>query len=208
MSVPIRRSPLARMHEGLGASFEAEAGWEVVAGYGDDTAERQAVREALAVVDVTPRGKVDVRGALAGALSVVGDAITARVSDQWALVFTEPGGEEVLLPKIESAAASSAMVTDATHLFAGLALAGPALPEVLSLLTSWDPASLSPGASTGAPIGDVRAVVVRRDLELPVLEVYVATEFARYLGETVLDAAGRVGGAPAGWRALKAGGWS
>src|SRR3990172_4893079 len=150
------------MHAGLGASFEAEAGWEVVAGYGDDTAERQAVREALAVVDVTPRGKVDVRGALAGALSVVGDVITARVSDQWALVFTQPGGEEVLLPNIESAAASSAMVTDATHLFAGLALAGPALPEVLSLLTSWDPASLSPGASTGAPIGDVRAVP-RRD---------------------------------------------
>jgi hypothetical protein len=41
-----------------------------------------------------------------------------------------------------------------------------------------------------------------------VLEVYVATEFARYLGETVLDAARRVGGAPAGWRALRAEGWS
>jgi glycine cleavage system aminomethyltransferase T len=208
VSVPIRRSPLARMHEGLGASFEAEDGWEVIAGFGDEAAERKLVREAVAVVDVTPRGKVDVRGALAGALSVVGDALTARVWDEWALVLTEPGGEEVLLPKMESAAGPSAMVTDATHLLAGLALAGPALPEILSLLTSWDPASLLPGASTGAPIGDVRAVVVRRDLELPVLEVYVATEFARYLGETVLDAASRVGGAPAGWRALRAEGWS
>ena len=95
------------------------------------------------------------------------------------------------------------MVTDATHLFVGFALAGPELPEVLARLTSWDPASLAEGEATGAPIGDVRAVVVRRDLPLPVLEAYVATEFARYAWETVLDAvsaggrgAGRLARAP------------
>jgi len=112
------------------------------------------------------------------------------------------------VPKLVSAAGEGTMVTDATHLFVGFALAGPELPEALARLTSWDPALLATGEATGAPIGDVRAVVVRRDLPLPVLEAYVATEFARYAWETVLDAVRRAGGTPVGWSALRGEGWS
>lgn len=208
MSAPLRRSPTTRMQAALGATFETDAGWELPADFGDEAAERALIREALAIIDVTARGKVDVRGSLDDALTVAGDALAARMSDEWALVLAEPGGEEVLLPKMGSAVGAAAMVTDATHLFAGVALAGPAWPEALSLLTSWDPGSLDPGGSCGAPIAGVRAVLVRRDLEVPVLEAYVATEFARYVWETVLDAVRRVGGGPAGWRALRAQGWS
>jgi glycine cleavage system aminomethyltransferase T len=205
---PVRRSPLARIHEGLGAVVDREAGWELVAHYGHESVEGAAVKDAVGLADVTARGKIDVRGGIDGALSSAGDALAGRISPEWALVLTEPGGEEVLVPKLESAAGSGAMVTDATHLFAGFALAGPSLPEVLERLTSWDPASLKPGSATGAPIADVRAVVVRRDLDVPVLEAYVATEFARYAWEAVLDAVRRTGGAPVGWNALRAQGWS
>ena len=208
MNEPVRRSPLARSHTDLGAVADREAGWELVAHYGDEAAERTTLRDGVAVVDVTARGKIDVRGALDGALSVAGDVLTARIAGDWAILLSEPGGEEVLVPKVVSAAGVGAMVTDVTHLFVGFALAGPQLPEALARLTSWDPASLAPGEGTGAPIGDVRAVVVRRDLTLPVLEAYVATEFARYAWETVLDAVRRTGGAPVGWRALRAEGWS
>ena len=208
MNEPLRRSPLARLHQGLGAATDREAGWELVAHYGDEAAEGTTLREAVGLADVTARGKIDVRGAIDGALSSAGDALTARISPEWALVLTEPGGEEVLVPKMEPAAGPGAMVTDATHLFAGLALAGPALPEALERLTSWDPATLKPGAATGAPIADVRAVLVRRDLDVPVLEAFVATEFARYAWEAVLDAARRTGGRPVGWNALRAKGWS
>jgi glycine cleavage system aminomethyltransferase T len=204
----IRRSPLSRMHADLGAVLEDEAGWELVASYGDEADERARVRDGIGMVDVTPRGKVDVRGSLEDALSAAGDVLTARIADDWALVLAEPGGEEVLVPKLESAAGPGAMVTDATHLFVGFALAGPALGDVLARLTSWDPASLVAGEATGAPIADVRAVVARRDLEVPVLEAYVAAEFARYAWETVLDAVRRTGGGPVGWRALRAEGWS
>lgn len=154
MSPPLRRSPVSSMHRALGATTEAESGWE------------------------------------------------------WALVLSEPGGEEVLLPKIEQAAGPGSLVTDATHLFAAFALAGPGQAEVLARLTSWDPSSLPAGRSTGAPIAEVGAVVVRRDLEVPVFEVLVATELARYVWETVLDVIGRSGGGPAGWTALRAEGWS
>jgi glycine cleavage system aminomethyltransferase T len=205
---PVRRSPLARRHRDLGAAVDREAGWELVAHYGDESEEGTTLKDAVGLVDVTPRGKIDARGALDGALSSAGDALTARISSEWALVLTEPGGEEVLVPKMESAAGPGAMVTDATHLFAGFALAGPALPEALERLTSWDPASLKPGSATGAPIADVRAVVVQGDLDVPVLEAYVATEFARYAWETVLDAVRRTGGGPVGWNALRARGWS
>lgn len=208
MIEPVRRSPLARSHADLGAVPDREAGWELVAHYGDAAGERTAIREGIGIADVTARGKIDVRGSLEGALSAAGDVLIARVADDWALFLSDPGGEEVLVPKLGSAAGPGAMVTDATHLFVGFALAGPGLSEALARLTSWDPASLAAGEATGAPIGDVRAVLVRRELPYPVLEAYVATEFARYAWETVLDAVRRAGGAPVGWRALRAEGWS
>ena len=208
MNEPVRRSPLARSHADLGAVLDREAGWELVAHYGDEAAERGTLLERVALADVTARGKIDVRGSLEDALSAAGDVLSARIADDWAVLLCEPGGEDVLLPKVGAAAGAGSMVTDATHLFVGFALAGPELPEALARLTSWDPASLAAGEATGAPIGDVRAVVVRRDLPLPVLEAYVATEFARYAWETVLDAVRRAGGATVGWRALRGEGWS
>ena len=75
---PIRRSPLARTHADLGAVADREAGWELVAHYGDEAAERTTLRERVAVADVTARGKIDVRGSLDGALSAAGDVLTAR----------------------------------------------------------------------------------------------------------------------------------
>ncbi len=208
MNEPIRRSPLASSHAELGAVLDREAGWELVAHYDEEAVERATVRERIGVADVTARGKIDVRGSLEGALSAAGDVLTARVADDWCVLLCEPGGEEVLVPKLGAAAGPDAMVTDVTHLFVGFALAGPEQARVLARLTSWDPASLAAGEATGAPIGDVRAVLVRRELPLPVLEAYVATEFARYAWETVLDAVRRAGGAPVGWRALRAEGWS
>lgn len=208
MNEPVRRSPLTRSHADLGAVLDREAGWELVAHYGDEAAERANLLGRIALADVTARGKIDVRGSLEDALSAAGDVLSARIADDWAVLLCEPGGEEVLLPKVGAAAGAGSMVTDATHLFVGFALAGPELPGALARLTSWDPASLAAGEATGAPIGDVRAVVVRRDLSLPVLEAYVATEFARYAWETILDAVRRAGGAAVGWRALRGEGWS
>lgn len=204
MSAPVRRSPLARAHEALGARLGLEAGWEVVLGYAEET----SLLETVAIVDVTPRAKVDVRGATGPALGAAGDALVAQVSNVWALVLGEPGAEEILLPKLEQAAGPGSMVTDATHLHAGFALAGPQLPDLLARATGWDPSTLAPGEATGAPVVDVGAVVVRRDLEMPVLEVYVATELARYAWQELLAIARSLGGGPAGWDALRAAGWS
>jgi hypothetical protein len=49
--------------------------------------------------------------------------------------------------------------------------------------------------------------MVRRDLPMPVLEIYVATEYARYAWEALSGVVAGLGGAPVGWQALRAEGW-
>lgn len=203
-AAPIRRTPMSRHHAALGARTEIEAGWEIPVVY---EGERDHARTSVGLADLTPRAKVDVRGAVEGPLGAAGNGLVARVAPDWALVLDSPGAEDVLLPKLELAANARAMVTDATHLFAGFGLVGPLLDEALSRLTSWNPAALRPGEATGAPIGEVRAVVARRELGVPLLEVYTATEFGRYAWETFLEAVARLGGGPVGWNALRAEGW-
>jgi glycine cleavage system aminomethyltransferase T len=173
--------------------------------YGDEGAERSSIRDGLAIADLTPRGKIDLRGDVDAALGTSTDQGTvARISPTWAMVFTAPGGEATLLPDLEAAAGAKTMVTDATHLFAGYALCGSRLPDLLARTSGWDPSSLEPGHATGASIADVRAIVVRRDLPIEVLEVYVAAELARYVWETLAGVVSRLDGRPAGWQALRA----
>jgi len=198
---PVRRSPLSGAHRALGAAFDLEAGWEIVAGYTD---ELPLATSTVSVAEITPRAKVDVRGST-GALGVE-DAFAAAIASDWTLVFGPPGAEERLLPAVASTG-SGALITDATHLYAGFALIGPASDEALSQLTAFDAATLPPGGSAGTSFLDVPAVLVRRDLGLPVIEAYVGSEFAGFAWSEVLETVIGLGGGPAGWRALRNAGW-
>jgi glycine cleavage system aminomethyltransferase T len=204
---PIRRSPAARLSSRRGAVFVEEAGWEIPASYGDDAAERAAIREGVAIADITARAKVDIRGDLPAELFAPAGAIVARVSREWAVILGEPDTEAALMRATEPLAGPRTMVTEVTHLFSGFALVGPRLPEVIERATSWDLATLARGEATGAPIAEVRALVLRRDIAAVVLEVYVATELARYVWEALSGIVGGLGGAPVGWQALRAEGW-
>jgi len=205
--VAIRRSPAARLSSHRGAVFTEEAGWEIPASYGDDEAERGAIRDRVAIADVTARAKVDLRGRIPDALPTPADTVLARISAEWAVMLGGPDTEGRLMRAIEPLAGSGTMVTDVTHLFAGFALAGPDLADLLERTSSWDAATLAPGEAAGAPIVEVRALMVRRDLPVPVLEVYVATEFARYVWEALSGVVAGLGGGPVGWQALRAEGW-
>jgi len=204
---PIRRSPAARLSSRRGAVFIEEAGWEIPASYGDDAAERAAIRDDVAIADITARAKVDIRGDLPEELFAPAGANVARITREWAVILGEPNTEADLLRALEPLAGPRTMVTDVTHLFAGIALIGPRLPEVIERATSWDLATLARGEAVGAPIAEVRALVVRRDIAAVVLEVYVATELARYVWEALSGVVAGLGGAPVGWQALRAEGW-
>ena len=207
MSTAIRRSPAARLSSRRGAVFVEEAGWEIPASYGDDAGERAAIRDRVAIADITARAKVDVRGRFPETLPSPADTVLARISAEWVVLLGAPNAEGRLIRAVEPVAGAGAMVTDVTHLFAGVALAGPAIPELIERATSWDLSTLPPGAATGAPIAEVRALLVRRDLPVPVLEVFVAMEFGRYAWEELSSIVTSLGGRPAGWQALRAEGW-
>lgn len=187
--------------------FVEEAGWELPASYGDEAAEQAAIREAVSITDITGRAKIDIRGDLAAALAAAAVGSVARIADDWALVLGGPGEEVELLRTLEAAAGPATMVTDATHLYAAFALAGPRLSDLLQRVTSWDPGGLGPGEAAGAPIVEIPAVVVRRDLAIPTLEVYVPSEFGRYAWESLAGVIARLGGGPVGWQVLRAEGW-
>ena len=207
MRAAVRRSPAARLASRRGAVFVEESGWEIPASYGDDAAERSAIRDRVAIADVTARAKVDVRGAVPPTLPVPPGATVARISTGWAVVLAGPDEEGSVLHALGTIATSEVMITDATHLYAGFALVGPDVAGVLERVTSWDHASLGPGEAAGAPIVEIPALVVRPMLPLAVVEIYVPIEFGRYAWEQLVDAVGSLGGSPVGWQALHAEGW-
>ena len=59
---PVRYSPIQPAHERLGAVPLVAGQWIRPDHYGDPVAEVRAVREAVGIIDVTPIGKLDLRG--------------------------------------------------------------------------------------------------------------------------------------------------
>jgi len=202
----VRRSPVARAAVAGGARVVPEAGWEVAASFGDPEREAQALGGSVGLADVSFRGKVDVRGALEGPLALAGDVFVARLSPTWALLLAAPGEEGSLLARL-GGPGEGALVTDATHLLAGFALAGPRAGDALERLTSWDPATLPPGEAAPAPVAGVPAVLARRTGGPAAVELFVGSEWGTYVWEAIDEVVSRLGGAPVGLEALRAAGW-
>jgi glycine cleavage system aminomethyltransferase T len=223
---PVKRSPNHRQHAALGARFVRESGWDVPGDYGAVDEERRAVAEGVALIDITARGKVDVRGELASVVSglagrkgldtggVVSAGTTdggfhlARVASQWALALTRPESlSRCIAHAEESAAAGEAMVTDVTGLYAGFVLVGPAAVGVLSRLTAFDAGALGEGACAATRVAEIPSILAHLRLDGSPFELYVWSEYARYAWEAILDAGHSFKIRPAGWEALRAEGW-
>jgi glycine cleavage system aminomethyltransferase T len=207
---PVMRSPLAEPHRRLGAEFAVQGGWEVPLSYGDVERERRAIHEGLGIADITARGKIDLRGAVDSSLANLlqtRNAQLARLSRDWALVFTPAGSLKSALHLMEQAADRLTMVTDATSIYAGLALVGPRVPDVLLRLTATDLGQLKPGHSVATQMLRIPAILLRRDLRVMVVEAYVGSEFARYAWEAIFTAGHPLEPDAVGWDALRAEGW-
>jgi folate-binding protein YgfZ len=61
-SLTMRRSPLASTHLATGARMIERDGWSIPANYGDVSQEYAAVRDGAGLIDLSPRGRVLVRG--------------------------------------------------------------------------------------------------------------------------------------------------
>ena len=204
------RSPLTEHHRRLNAQLVTEDGWELPRSYGDVEGERRAIRDGLAIADITSRGKIDVRGQVDSSLARLPQtrgAQLARLSRDWALVLTPTSGLKSSLQLLEQSADRGTMVTDATSIYAGIALLGPRVPDLLRRLTAIDPTGLSAGHSVATQMLRIPAILMRRDLSVTVLEAYVASEFGRYAWESIFTVGPLLEPEPVGWDALRAEGW-
>jgi aminomethyltransferase len=92
----LTHSPLDAVHRRLGAKMGAFAGWEMPIEYAGTLSEHQAVREAVAVFDLTHLGKIEVRGpgahdTLQHALSADLDKLGSPGAAQYTMCLTDQG---------------------------------------------------------------------------------------------------------------------
>jgi glycine cleavage system aminomethyltransferase T len=206
---PLMRSPITARHQ-QGATLAIEDGWEVPRHYQDVARERAAIRDGLAIADITARGKIDIRGKVDSALASLPQsraAVLARVSRSWALVITPPAGLSDTLKLMAGSASRDTMVTDATSIYAGFALLGPRVPELLSRLITTDPSALRPGYCLATQLLRLPAILLRRALPVMVVEAYLPAEYASYAWDAIVNAAHPLAPEPVGLDALRAEGW-
>lgn len=207
---PLMRSPMNEIHRRLGAELIVRSGWELPRRYQDVGLERRAIREGLGIADITALGKIDVRGAIDSSLNALPQtrgAALARISRKWALVLTPAAGLTRAIETLTASANNVTMVSDATSIYAGIALLGPGVPELLLRLTAIDPSELSPGDAVATQMLRIPAVLFRRALPVIAVEAYVPSEYGRYAWESIFETAQPLAPEPVGWDALAAEGW-
>jgi aminomethyltransferase len=167
----LRHSPLDPIHRRLRAKMGAFAGWEMPIEYAGTLSEHRAVRQAVAVFDLTHLGKVEVRGpgahdALQHALGGDLDRLAAPGAAQYTLCLTDEGtivddlivyreADGYLLvpnaanwPKVAAAVRASADQTGAATEITPrpdvvvLAVQGPRAPELAGALFPAEAAAL------------------------------------------------------------------
>jgi sarcosine oxidase subunit alpha len=224
---PVMRSPVHRHHQRLRGVLARVGGWEVPLRYEHGEDEGRAMERRAGVADITARGKVDVRGAVARATGRLLDGASLRpgrsvlfqadghrglvlaVSEVWSLVLCPPHSLPRVMASLEEVrpGTGTVMVTDVSSLYAGFAVVGPCALPLLSRLTALDLSALAPGRCAACRVAEVPAVLLRRELPVTAVEAYVGSEYGRYVWEALLEVGADLGAVPVGWEALETTGW-
>src|SRR5215510_7607111 len=158
-----RATPLRAVHESLGASMTAFAGWLMPLRYRSEIAEHQAVRHAAGLFDLSHMGEVAVTGPGAGAAldyalvghpsalapgrarytmicvpdgGILDDLIVYRLEHTEYLVVANAANTAVVAAALrDRAAGHDAQVTDQTAEYALIAIQGPHAARILASIT-------------------------------------------------------------------------
>ncbi|MCH8207219.1 MAG: (2Fe-2S)-binding protein, partial [Chloroflexi bacterium] len=166
--MPIKRTPLHRKHEELGASIVDLGPWRRPYSYTSPQEECLAVRERVGIIDVSTLGKLDVRGRDAPALldrvythrfsdlrtgrirygilcadngTIMDDGTVSRLADDRYFVTTTTGNIELIEEWFKWWSAGTGMCvhfTNLTSAYAAINVAGPRARETLAKLTDLD----------------------------------------------------------------------
>ena len=226
-SPPVRRTPLAAVHEGLGATMTEFAGWLMPLRYGSETAEHNAVRKAAGLFDLSHMGELMITGdgaaaaldyALVGEASaikpgrarytmicapdggVIDDLIVYRLAEsQYLVVANASNAAAVAAELAERADGRGAEVRDRTADYALIAVQGPRAAAIVASLTSTDLDQVRYYASYQATIAGSEALLARTGYTgEDGFEIFVGPEDAAPLWQALTDAGRGVGMVPAG----------
>lgn len=190
---PLLRTPMERNHIAVGATIEEVDGWRV-AGY-------ESTGGPAWLADVSPLGKIDVRGtkeridevtanAQLGVASRHDGVWTLRLTENRAVVVCANGRVQSLRERIGYGA------TDMTCAWAGVVLGGPDFRQVFMRSSSLDvrEASFPPGSCMVGSVMRVGTIVLNMGGDR--LALFVGWEFGEYFWEALLDAGVNFGIAP------------
>jgi sarcosine oxidase subunit alpha len=191
--VPAKLTALHRKHLQLGAKMVERDGWLRPESYGREGEELNVVLSRAGLCDVSPGGKIDIKGREVDAFleRAVGTAAVARRPGEVKLVasgatkpampvlynarLTRDHALMVFLPTLQlasvldipaDASPVSAYATNVTSVLAGVNLAGPQSTAVLEKLTQVDlsPAAFPDHACREGGVAKVHALMVRLDV--------------------------------------------
>src|SRR6202142_2236719 len=223
----LRQTPLRPVHERLGATMTAFAGWLMPLRYGSETAEHRTVRTAAGLFDLSHMGEIAVTGpeaaaaldyALVGQPSalvpgrarytmicaadggVLDDLIVYRTGDEAFLVVANAGNTPVVLRELTGRAARMrAEVTDKTSDYALIAIQGPNGAGILAPVTDIDLGGVKYYASHDAVTCGIPVLLARTGYTgEDGFELYCRPQDAEGLWTELMAAGADQGLAPAG----------
>ncbi|HYK34155.1 MAG TPA: glycine cleavage system aminomethyltransferase GcvT [Streptosporangiaceae bacterium] len=222
-----RRTPLAQVHEGLGATMTDFAGWQMPLRYRSEIAEHNAVRTAAGLFDLSHMGELAVTGkdaaaaldyALVSEISairpgrakytmisdadggVIDDLIVYRLADEDFLVVANAANAATVAAELtERAAGRAAVVEDRTDEYALIAIQGPSSAGILATLTETDLPSLKYYASYQATVAGRDVLLARTGYTgEDGFEIFAAPDDAPALWAALTEAGQDAGLVPAG----------
>jgi glycine cleavage system aminomethyltransferase T len=206
---PYKVSAAYHAQVALNATWTELDGWRMPETFGDPAEEAARIRSAVGLQDVSPFGKLDVKGsAIDGRVSqcerLEGVLAALLQKPGHALVLTAPRRESMVRDALAGVFAGSpgcVHITDVTSALTAFALVGPRATELLAGLTSIDlrPRTLGDRTSATCNLAHVHATIYRSDWgEVPAYLVLVGREVGEYVWSTIQHAGEKVGLTPFG----------
>ena len=201
------------MHAHAGAAMVEQDGWLLPSHYTSVGEEADRARRSAVVCDISSSGKLivyadDMDAALNAAFGLdaapgvrrtawADGALLARMARDEVWALTPAGGAA----PIHSRLAGDTHAVDVTSGLAGVAIVGPGASSVLAALTELDVSSIGFADMTcaQASVAEIGAALVRRDADLPRIDLYFGREYGEHMWAALLDA----GAAPMGYEALR-----
>ena len=184
-------------------------GWRMPETFGDPGEEAVRIRTAVGLEDVSPLGKLDLKGAaidrrVSECERLEGVLATLLHKPGHALVLTAPRRESMVresLAGVFDGAGGCVHITDVTSTTSAFALVGPRATELLAGLTSIDlrPRTLGDRTSAKCTLAHVHATIYRSDwAAIPGYLVLVGREVGEYVWSTIQHAGATLGLTPFG----------